>query len=306
MIRNSRHISAVALCLALAAPAVAQDTATTSEGAEAGAAAEAGTETAGGAADVNTVVATVNGTEITLGHVIAVRESLPQQYQQMPDDVLFDGIIDQLVQQTVLAQADEDGDSLRTRLGVENQQRMMRAGETVEKIAAAAVTEEAVQNAYEAAYGEGSGAMEYNASHILVETEEEAQAIVEELEGGADFAELAKEKSTGPSGPNGGELGWFGKGMMVPDFENAVTELEDGAISAPVQTQFGWHVIKLNESRQKAAPKLEEVRGQIEQQVQQQAIAEEIEKLTEAAEVTRMSTTEIDAALLRQSELLEQ
>jgi len=79
------------------------------------------------------------------------------------------------------------------------------------------------------------------------------------LADGADFATLAKERSTGPSGPRGGELGWFGTGQMVPEFEQAVIGLEDGAVSEPVQTQFGWHVVKRNDSRNKSAPSLDEV-----------------------------------------------
>ena len=167
------------------------------------------------------------------------------------------------------------------------------------------MTDEAIQAAYEDTYGNAEPETEYNASHILVETEEEAVALVTELEGGADFAELAMEKSTGPSGPRGGALGWFGTGAMVAPFEEAVVALEAGAISAPVQTQFGWHVIKLNETRIKDAPPLEQVRGDLEETIQTQAIEAHIAELTEGAEITRVTVEEVDPALLGDPSLLE-
>lgn len=109
---------------------------------------------------------------------------------------------------------------------------------------------------------------EIRARHILVKTAEEANAIIAELDGGADFVELAKTKSTGPSGPQGGDLGFFGKGQMVPPFEAAAFELEAGAYTkTPVQTQFGFHVIKLEEKRDRPLPKFEEVQDQMRQVV---------------------------------------
>jgi peptidyl-prolyl cis-trans isomerase C len=200
------------------------------------------------AQDADTVVATVNGTEITLGHMIMVRAGLPEQYLSLPDDVLWDGILDQLVQQSVLAQTGTEERSKRLALALDNEERALRAAEAVEGIVESATSDSAVQEAYEAAYADGGG-VEFNAAHILVETEEAAAALVEQARGGADFATLARENSTGPSGPNGGDLGWFGPGMMVAPFEEAVLALEVGAVSDPVQTQFGWHVIKLNETR---------------------------------------------------------
>lgn len=138
-----------------------------------------------------------------------------------------------------------------------------------------------------------------------METQEEAAALVTDLEGGADFAELAKEKSTGPSGPRGGELGWFGAGAMVPPFEEAVVALDVGAISAPVQTQFGWHVIKLNETRIKDAPTLDQVRGELSENVQASAIESRIEALTETAEIVRPELEGIDPTILNDMSLLE-
>ena len=105
------------------------------------------------------------------------------------------------------------------------------------------------------------------ARHILVETEEEANSLIEDLNGGRDFAELAREESTGPSGPNGGDLGFFGRGQMVPSFEQAAFALEDGEISAPVQTQFGWHVIKVEERRAAPVPTFGQLSPEIRQEL---------------------------------------
>ncbi|WP_300588009.1 peptidylprolyl isomerase [Marivita sp.] len=275
-------MSAGAFALMLALPVQAQDTLT-----------------------ADSVVATVNGTEITLGHMLMVRASLPDQYQQLPDDVLWDGIMDQIVQQTVLSQQDSGEETRRIKLALENERRALLAAQVIEGIVGDAITDEAVQAMYDETYLQGEQNEEYNASHILVETEEEAAAIVEELNGGADFAEVARAKSTGPSGPNGGQLGWFGAGMMVPEFQTAVEELEVGAISGPVQTQFGWHVIILNEKRTIEAPALEAVRGEIENQLSQQAVTQKIEELTSAADVSRTAKEEVDTSVLSNIGLLE-
>ena len=120
---------------------------------------------------------------------------------------------------------------------------------------------------------------ELRARHILVKTAEEANAIIAELDGGADFVELAKTKSTGPSGPQGGDLGFFGKGQMVPPFEAAAFALEAGAYTkSPVQTQFGFHVIKLEEKRDRPLPKFEEVQDQMRQVVLRERYLETVKE----------------------------
>ena len=122
--------------------------------------------------------------------------------------------------------------------------------------------------------------IEFKASHILVETQGEAVSVIAELEGGADFAELAKEKSTGPSGPSGGDLGWFSPNQMVAPFSQAVAALEDGAFTkTPVQTQFGWHVISRVDSREATPPTLESVRDAIKQRVEQEKLQTYLEDL---------------------------
>lgn len=283
MLKRTQILASAAIAVCMALPAFAEDN-----------------------PSADTVVATVNGTDITLGHMIVVRSSLPEQYQQLPDDVLFQGILDQLIQQSVLAELKGDPVSKRVELALENERRSLMAAEQIDTVLGEAITEAAVLAAYDARYSSAEQETEFDASHILVESEEEAKSLVVALEGGADFAELAKEKSTGPSGPRGGALGWFGKGMMVPEFEQAVEGMEAGGISAPVQTQFGWHVIKLNNVRPKDAPKLEDVRAELENEISQKAVEEHIDMLTNAAEIERMTPSDINSALIKNLTLLEE
>lgn len=239
--------------------------------------------------DANTPVAVVNGTEITLGHVIALRERLPQQYQGLGDDVLFPGIIDQLIDQALIADTlspNMDSDPLRLKLTLANERWAMLSNIVVSKITEIAPTDEELQAAYEEIYSAANPKPEYRASHILVETEDEANALVTALDDGAEFAELAKEKSTGPSGPNGGDLGWFPPGAMVPAFDTALQEMEVGAVSAPVETQFGWHVIKLNGFRER--PEMDSVREELQQKVIEGKVETALDELRAAAAIERL------------------
>lgn len=256
-------------------------------------------------ADPDMVVATVNGTDITLGHMIALRAQLPEQYQQLPDDVLFDGVLEQLIRQTAMADLVEDTPRTVT-LRIENERRALLAQEVLETVTEGAVSEEAVQEAYAAATEGFEGGQEFNAAHILVETQETAAALVEEARGGADFGDLARENSTGPSGPNGGDLGWFGPGMMVQPFDEAVQQMEVGEVAGPVETQFGWHVIKLNETRQADAPPLAELRPQIEAQLREDAVTARVEEIAAEAEVERADIEGLDRSVLSDLGLLDQ
>jgi len=253
----------------------------------------------------DTVVATVNGVDITIGHMIVTKTGLPDQYKSLPDDVLFEGILAQLIQQTVLSQSLEGEPSRQITLTVENELRSLRAGDALDAKIANAITDDALQAAYDARFKDADPTTEFNASHILVETEAEAQAIQKQLNEGADFAELAKEKSTGPSGANGGSLGWFGPGMMVKPFEDAVVAMKAGEISGPVQTQFGWHILILNESRLQDTPSLESIKAELEAEIQQQVVEGVITELTESAEVTRVEENSLDPSFLSNLSLIE-
>lgn len=252
----------------------------------------------------DTVLATVNGVDITAGHLLLLRAQLPQQFQSYPDAVLLDGLLEQAVQQALLAES-LDEPALLTQLALDNETRALLANDAMQRVAEAAVTDEALQAAYDESFAEAEPQREFSAAHILVASEEEAQAIVAELEGGADFAALARERSTGPSGPNGGDLGWFGLGQMVPPFEAAVVALEPGQVSAPVQTEFGWHVIRLNDSRVQDVPELAEVRDQLVEQVQRAAVEARLAELEAEAEVSRAGAEGIDPGFLSNPTLLQ-
>ncbi|WP_170342723.1 peptidylprolyl isomerase [Ruegeria arenilitoris] len=253
----------------------------------------------------DTVVARVNGDEITLGHVIATAAGLPPQYQQLEDEVLYQFIVEQLIQQQLLSQEQDELTRLNA-LMLTNEERSLKAVQTVNQITDAQVTDDAIQAAYDAQFADFQGEDEFNASHILVATEDEAKEIKAQLDDGADFAELAKEKSTGPSGPNGGALGWFGKGQMVPEFEQAVIGLEKGQVSDPVQTQFGWHVVILNDKRKSEAPEFAAVRDELAQSVRQEAIQAKIDELTQAGSVERPEVEGLTPDVVRKLDLVQE
>lgn len=282
MMKSAHFLSAAALTLALAAPARAEEP------------------------TADTVVAVVNGTEITLGQMIATRDALPEQYKALPDDVLFSGVLDQIIQQTALAQEATGKETRRDLLMIENQKRSYLAATVLDGVARAAVTDEAVQKLYDETYVNAEPKKEYDADHILVETEDEAKAIKADLDKGGDFAAIAKEKSKDPgSAANGGDLGWFGAGMMVKPFEDAVIALEKGKVSDPVKSDFGWHIIKLNDVRVAEAPKLEDVKADLSGQLQQKAVEAKVTALVEGSKVEK-TVDGIDPAILKKTELLDQ
>lgn len=284
MFARLRLLSATALItsLAITTPAVAQDAPT-----------------------LDTVMASVGDSDITLGHMLALRNGLPADYDQLPPEVLFKGVLDQLIQQTLLMRAHEGPLSEAAKWRLENETRAVTAGDVIDRVLEAALTDEALQAAYEAQYIGGDEETEYKAAHILVETEDEAKALLTELDGGANFAALAQEHSTGPSGPGGGDLGWFSDGVMVQEFFDAVAKLEPGQVSPPVQTQFGWHVIKLNETRVKERPSLNEVRDELADGIRQEAFDAYVANLEDATEVTRTDISAYDPALINNTTLLE-
>ncbi len=252
----------------------------------------------------DTVIATVNGVKITLGHMIALRETLPAEYQSLADDVLFKGIYEQLIQQEVLAQS-------VTNLGprgestIDNDKRGYVSGLAIEGIVKEAVTDEALQKAYDERFKDAKPQTEYNASHILVATQEEADAIKAELAAGGDFAEIAKAKSTDTgSGANGGDLGWFGLGMMVKPFEDAVVAAKVGEVTGPVKSDFGFHLILVKETRVAEKPTLDQLRDELASEVENTAINAKIEELTKGATVTREGE-KLDPAILKNSALID-
>ena len=249
-------------------------------------------------------VATVNDQTIYLDEVMQVAENLPEQYRRQPLDTYFDQLVDEVVNTRLAATAaKEDGlesDPLLQRaIAIATNRILAEAYMAVE--VRKMVTEEEIKDAYDRFVSDSDSREEVSARHILVDTEEEAKGLITKLSEGADFAELAKEFSTGPSGPNGGALGYFGRGQMVPDFEVAAFNLEIGTYTAaPVQTQFGWHVILLEDKRTAQPASLEEMREQIGTALSQQALARLIEEMRADATIEARSFEDVRADAIAQ------
>ena len=246
--------------------------------------------------NISTVVATVAGTEITIAHMLDVKRQLPEQYESLEDSVLFNGIIDQLLQQELLASSITEDPSWLA-IAMQNQRRNLLSSVVINDLRANSVTEDILKNTYAAKYPADSSEQEYKASHILVETEQRAKDLLALLDGGTDFGGLAIEHSTGPSAPSGGDLGWFGKGQMVVPFESAVMGMEAGTYTGPVKTQFGYHLIFLNDRRETSPPSFEDVRGEIEVEIQNAAVEAHLRGLMANADVV-MPTEEINPSIL--------
>ncbi len=280
MVKFNGFCAAIALITLLGSPAVAEDP------------------------SADTVLATVNGVSITLGDIIVTRENLPEQYRNLPDDVLFKGILDQLVQQEALMQSLGDKLTKKDTLALADQRRSYLSNVALGAGIATAVTEETIQKAYDDKYKDAAPSIEYHAAHILVDSEETAKALLADIQGGAPFAEVAKANSTDGSAASGGDLGWFGLGAMVKPFENAVVAAKVGEVTGPVKSDFGWHLILVTETRNAAAPALADVHDELGAQLQKEAISAFLKSVTDKAEVTR-SETEIDPALIRDLTLLD-
>ncbi|MEL7312278.1 MAG: peptidylprolyl isomerase [Pseudomonadota bacterium] len=232
-------------------------------------------------------VATIDGVEITqedldvfaLGRTgsLASEENKAQLIDQLGDLIILSNA-------AVKAKLDQQP---ATQAAVELQRRSALAQATINNfLDTNTITDEELKAEYDRQIGGQPKPEQYKARHILLETKEEAQAVIEELKGGADFAELAKARSTGPSGPQGGDLGWFDASAMVEPFSVAVVGMQNGQYSEiPVQTQFGWHVILREDSRQTELPGFEEVKDRIRDAMSQQQFQAYFQELKALAKV---------------------
>jgi len=235
------------------------------------------------------VVGRVEGTEIRRSEVITVMEGLPEQYRSLPPAYLFDLVLSQMIDRKLMATAAEKAnigeDPVVKKRVAEARERALQevyVGREVEK----GMTEEKLRDAYKKMIADNPAGEEIRARHILVATEDEAKGLVAELKKGTDFATLAKTKSTGPSAATGGDLGFFKKEDMVPEFTEAAFALKPGAYTeTPVKSQFGWHVIKLEERRTAPPPEFEASKDELRQQVARDTITAMVEKLRSNAKV---------------------
>ncbi|MEO5755872.1 MAG: peptidylprolyl isomerase [Mesorhizobium sp.] len=233
---------------------------------------DAATAPAAAPVDPNTVIATVNGQTLTEADLVLAEGELSQQFAQLPPEQRRAAALSAAIEirvmaaQAVTTGLDKDPDFQRRMAFL--QQRALH-GEMVEKGVVDKVTDAEIRARYDQEIASTPPVNEVHARHILVKTKEEAEAIIKQLDGGADFQKLANEHTSDPSGKtNGGDLGWFGPGQMVPEFDKAAFALEVGKYTKePVQSQFGWHVIKLEDKRTKQPPAFDDVKDQAKQAV---------------------------------------
>jgi peptidyl-prolyl cis-trans isomerase C len=243
------------------------------------------------AEDSNPVVARANGVEIHVNDLAFAEEEIGSNMPAMSPDQKRDYLITYLADVIVLAQAAQqqklaDRDDVKRRLDFDHNRVLMEA--LLQDTGKAAVSDEAMHKVYDEAVKQAAPEQEVHARHILVATEAEAKDIIAELKKGADFATLAKQKSKDPGAAEGGDLGFFTKDQMVPEFSEVAFKLDKGQISDPVHTQFGWHVILVEDKRTKPTPTFEEVKPQLANYVAHRAQAELVDKLRAAAHIERL------------------
>ena len=227
----------------------------------------------------------VNGKIIKFGSAIIAFSKIQQRNVNFDKNTIFSQIVQQLVNEELLSQKIDKENKL-TLLALEHEKRSAKAAQMVSKILKNFPNDELVKSAYQNLTNEFKGSLEYNASHILVKEEGQAKTIRKDISNGKNFEALAKEHSIGPSGKNGGNLNWFDLGSMVPEFSTALMVLSEGDISQPVQTKFGWHLIKLNKTREKKIPEFQEIKAQLVQNLRQKKINDYLKSLTENSEIS--------------------
>jgi peptidyl-prolyl cis-trans isomerase C len=237
------------------------------------------------------VVARVNGVDIKQSDLALAEEDVGGDVQAGPPEAKREQLIAYLADIIMVTQAADrknlgDNPEFKRRLAFLRNKLLMGFG--LQEESKAALTEEALQQTYDDAVKSMNGQEEVHARHILVDNEDEAKAIVDQLKGGADFAALAKEKSKDPGAADGGDLGYFTKDQMVPQFSEVAFKMYPGQLSNPVKTQFGWHVIKVEDKRTKQPPEFSKVKDQIEAYVARKAQTEYIAKLRQAAKIERL------------------
>jgi peptidyl-prolyl cis-trans isomerase C len=243
------------------------------------------------AEDANPVLAKVNGADIRQSDMAIAEEELGPSLEKMDPATRHENLLAFLIDMKIVSKAAEDkkvadGEEFKRRLAFARNRLLM--DQLLANEGKAATTDEAMKKVYDDAAKQIAGEQEVRARHILVETEDEAKEVKAELDKGADFAELAKKKSKDPGAADGGDLGFFTKDQMVPEFSAVAFSLEPGKISDPVKSQFGWHIIKVEEKRNRKPPEFDQVKAQIEAYVTRKAQADYVAKLREGAKIERM------------------
>jgi peptidyl-prolyl cis-trans isomerase C len=243
------------------------------------------------AQNTDPVVARVNGVDIRQSDLALAEDEVGSSMPQMGPDQKRSYLITYLADIIILSQAAQqqklgDTDAVKHRIEFERNKVLMET--LLENAGQGAISDDALHKVYDEAVKQMPSEQEVRARHILVATEDEAKAIEAELKKGADFATLAKEKSKDPGAAEGGDLGYFTKDQMVPEFADVAFKLDKGQISDPVKTQFGWHIIKVEDKRTKPTPTFDEVKPQLENYVAHQAQAHLVENLRKSATIERL------------------
>ena len=242
------------------------------------------------AADGDPVIARVNGTEIRASDLAIAEEDVGSNLP-MTGEARHEYLTKYLSDMILVAQAAEakkvqDREDFKRRLAYSRDKLLMEM--MLQQEGKASISEGALHQLYDEAIKQMAGEKELHASHILVDTEDEAKAILAELKKGGDFAAIAKQKSKDPGAANGGDLGYFTQDQMVPEFAQAAFKLEPGQLSDPVKTQFGWHVIKVEEKRDRPIPEFDKVRDQLESFLARRTQADLINKLRAQANIEKV------------------
>ncbi|EAS49293.1 peptidyl-prolyl cis-trans isomerase [Aurantimonas manganoxydans SI85-9A1] len=259
--------------------------------------------TAAHAADED-VVARVGSEEITERDLKAAAAEVGEQFARLPADQRKLAVLSALIDIKVLArqaeaEALQDDPEVAAQIDFLRERTLHNA--YFARNGVANITEEELKARFEKEVAAMPATEEVHARHILLKTKEEAEAVIAKLDGGADFVELAKESSTGPSGPEGGDLGFFSAGQMVPEFEKVAFTMEPGTYTKePVQTQFGWHVIKVEEKREAPKPEFDAVKDQVRQVVLREKYMGLVQKARDDLPVEY-----VDPAMKSQVEALE-
>ena len=237
------------------------------------------------------VIARVNGVDITQGDLALAEEDMGADMQATSPEAKRENLISYLADIIMVTQAADkknlgDNPDFKRRLAFLRNKLLM--GYELQREAKTALTDEALHQTYDEAVQSMAGQEEVHARHILVEDENEAKSLLEQLKSGADFAALAKEKSKDPGAAEGGDLGYFTKDQMVPEFADVAFKMYPGQLSNPVKTQFGWHVIKVEDRRTKQPPEFDKVKDQIEAYLARKAQTDFITKLRQSAKVERL------------------
>jgi peptidyl-prolyl cis-trans isomerase C len=254
--------------------------------------------TAAWAGDADRVIARVNGIDIKAADLTLADEDIGSNLP-MTGEARRDYLTRYLIDMQLIVQAAEvkklaDNDEFKRRLNyARNKLLMERYLQTEGK---AAVSDAALHDLYQQVSKEMAGEQEIHARHILVASEDDAKSVFEQLRKGADFAALAKEKSKDPSSSEGGDLGYFTRDRMVPEFADAAFKLQVGQISDPVKTEFGWHIIKLEDKRTRPIPEFDKVKDQLENMVARKALSEQVAKLRADAKIEQLEAPPAPAA----------